>query len=322
MNQERKKLGFELLLHNLWSNLGWMILTNLMFAIPLLGSVAVAYVLCIYALPYVPITIPMALVFASPFYAGVVSLSRDFSQGIKPEGMVRKYWSAVKENGLKFLLGGVLLYIAYLICYFSVTVYSSLAQISWVFYILLFVAIVICIFFLFMFYAVPLMTVSFDLKIKDVYKNSALMTFGEIKQNFFATIGVAAYLAVSLMPIIIISYMASILPADTVKILLIVYGAIALGVLIPAPCAMIISNYLYPNMRSVIAGDDISENNSSAPAPDIRPRGESAEAEKEPEVQIDLEELKNGDEEEYIFYQGKMIKRKVLIEMLEDSDDE
>ncbi len=322
MNQERKKLGFELLLQNLWSSLGWMILTNLIFAIPLLGSLAIAYVLCLYVLPYVPVTIPMAIVLASPFYAGVVSLSRDYSQGIKPEKMLKKYFSAVKENGLKFLLGGFLLYVAYLICYFSVSIYAALTSVSWVFYILLFVAIVICVFFLFMFFAVPLMTVSFDLKLKDVYKNSALMTFGEAKQNFFATISVAAYLAVVLMPIIIISYTSSVLPAETVKLLLVIYGAIALGVLIPAPCAMIISNYLYPNMRSVIAGEDISESNSSAPAPDIRPRGEVYEEETASCSAVDIDELRKGDGEEYIFYQGKMIKRKVLIERLEESNDE
>lgn len=321
MNQERKKLGFELLLHNLWSNLGYMILTNLLFAVPLLASFAIAYVLCLYVLPVVPVTLPFAVVLASPFYAGVVSLSRYYSQGIRPESMVKKYFGAVKENGLKFLLGGFLLYVAYLICYFSATIYASLAALSWVFYILLFVVVVICVFFLFMFYAVPLMTVSFDLKLKDTYKNSALMTFGEIKQNFFATIGVAAYLAVALMPIMIISYTASILPAETVKLLLIIYGAVAFGALIPAPCAMIISNYLYPNMRSVISGEDISENNDSAPAPDIRPRGASDEEETS-EPDIDLDELRKGDGEEYIFYQGKMIKRKVLIERLEDSDNE
>ncbi len=322
MNQERKKLGFELLLQNLWSNLGWMMLTNLIFAIPFLGSVAVAYVLCLYVLPVVPVTLPLAIIFASPFYAGVVSLSREFSQGIKPDNMFRKYLSAVKENGLKFLLGGFLLYLAYLVCYFSVSIYASLAALSWVFYILLFVVIVICIFFLFMFYAVPLMTVSFDLKLKDVYKNGALMTFGEVKQNFFATIGVAAYLAVALMPILVISYMSSILPVATIKILLIVYGAVALGMLIPAPCAMIISNYLYPNMRSVIAGEDISEYNASAPTPDIRPRGEAYEESTTSSPEIDLEELRKGDGEEYIFYQGKMIKRKVLIEKLEEENDD
>ncbi|MBQ8000165.1 MAG: hypothetical protein IJ298_02975 [Ruminococcus sp.] len=322
MNQERKKLGFELLLNNLWKNLGWMMLTNLLFAIPFIGAIAIAYVLCLYVLPVVPVTLPVAVILASPFYAGVVSLSREFSQGIKPDNMFKKYFSAVKENGLRFLLGGFLLYLAYLICYFSVTIYSSLASLSWIFYILLFVVIVICIFFLFMFYAVPLMTVSFDLKLKDIYKNSALMTFGEIKQNFFATIGVAAYLAVVLMPIMIISYMSSILPVATVKILLIAYGAIALGVLIPAPCAMIISNYLYPNMRSVIAGEDISENNSSAPAPDIRPRGESYNEDVSSEPEVDIDELRKGDGEEYIFYQGKMIKRKILIERLEETNND
>ncbi len=324
MYQERKKFGFELLLSNLCSNFGWMVLVNLIFAVPLLGSVALSYVICKYLIPIVPIALPLAFIFASPFYSGVVVLSRDFSQNIKPDRLLHTYFKAVKENGLKFLLGGIFMYIAFVGCYFSVSLYSTFAMgLSWVFYIMLFFSVIICIFFLFMFYALPLMTVSFDLKQKDIYKNSALMTFGEIKQNFFATISTVAYLAVVLLPIIIISYLASVLPADTVKLLLIIYGAFALGVLIPSPCTMIISNYLYPNMRSVIAGDDISESNSSAPEPDIRPRGENSDTPQSSnsKPQVDVQELLQGDPDEYVFYQGKMIKRRILADKFNSEEE-
>ena len=319
MNQERKKLGFELMLDNLKANFGWMMLTNLMFAIPLLVSVAVAYVLCLYVLPIVPVTLPLAIVFASPFYSGVVFLSRVFSQGKKPEKMFRTFWRAVRENGLKFLFGGFLCYISFLVCYFSVSIYIGLAAENWFFYLLMFISVLICLFCLFLFYAAPLMTVSFDLKLKDIFKNSALMTFGELKYNFFATLSILAYLAVVLMPIIVIFYSSSVFPAIIVKALLVVYGALSLALLIPTPCAMMISNYLYPRMLSVIADDDSSVEAKKSSAHKVKSVIESVVSD---DSEIDIDELRKGDGEEYIFYQGKMIKRKTLIEEMEAHNNE
>lgn len=320
MTEERKKLGFELLLSNFFSNLGRMIVTNLIFAVPLIVSAALAFVLYQYVLPITTVTLPLVLVFVSPFYPGVVVLSREFSQGNKPAGMLRLFLKAIKDSWLHSLICGLILYVAFLGCYFSISIYSAMARTHWVFYILLFVAVLICVFFLFLFYALFLMITSFDLKFKDALKNSALMTFGELKQNFFATIGTAAYLAVVLMPLIIILHLASVMPVEAVKILFFAYLFVAVLVLIPAPCAMIVSNYLYPNMRSVIAGEDVSEQNASAPAPDIRPRTEAVEDTALSAPSVGIEELKNGDGDEYIFYQGKMIKRKTLLAMLEQEE--
>lgn len=324
MYHERKKFGFELLLHNLRSNFVRMMLVNLIFALPLFISFGIALILYRYLIPVVPVAFPLVIVISMPFYPGVVACARDFSQNIKPDSIIRTYFRAVKENALKFLLSGVIMYIAFVGCYYGIGIYSSLASyISWLFYIVLFFALLITVFFVFFSYAVPLMTVSFDLKIKDIYKNSALMTFGELKHNFFSTVGIVAYLAVFLMPVMIISYLSNVLPVETVKWLLIGYIAFAFGMLIPAQCTMIICNYLYPNMRAVISGDDISYGNTSAPSPDFKSfEGEKPSKQEEPSPAISIEELKSGNEDDYVFYRGKMIKRKILLNMFEQKDEE
>ncbi|MGN0453131.1 MAG: hypothetical protein ACI4GZ_04945 [Ruminococcus sp.] len=326
MANERKKLGFEILLDNFFSNLGRMILVNLIYAVPLFICLAGTFALYRVVLPIAPVVFPLAFLLTSPFFSGVVVLSREFSRGMVPEeGIFKTYLKAVKENWLRFLIGGIFAYFAFVGCFFSVSVYSSLAKASWIFYIPLFIAILICIFFLFFFYALFLITASFELKQKAIYKNSALMTFGELKQNFFATIGVAAVLAVVLLPCIVILHLSNLLPVSTVEIIFFAYLAFALCVLIPSPCAMVVSNFLYPNMKSVIAGIDDSKNNSKAPEPDIKPRGYVEEEEVEKKLtDEEFDALLKGDDEEYIFYNGKMIKRKVLRRQIEKDgkDDE
>lgn len=320
MYQERKKLGFELLISNLFSNLGGLIFTNMLFLLPFLGSIAIAWAIYHFLLPVFIIVMPLSLVLASPFYAGVVLISRDYSQNIDTQSKAKAYFKAVKENGFKYLIIGILGYVSILSCYFGVKVYSTMAALSGIFYVMMFFILLMSVFFLFFFFAAPLMTVSFDLKTKDIIKNSALMTFGELKKNFFATIGVVAYLGVVLFPMIVLPYLTAVLSVQLVKIILIAYLGVALGLLIPAPCALIISHYLYPNMKAVIAGEGV-------PSFTITPKEkeDTAVSEKKEEITPspkEIEGLSKGDGDEYIFYQGKMIKRKFLIKILKDKEND
>ena len=319
MYQERKKLGFEMLVSNIFSNLGGLILVNLMFAAPLLGSFAAVWAVYKYLLPTMfVVVIPFALVLASPFYAGVVLLSRDYAQNIIPKNKFRTYIKAVKENGLRFLLLGVLLYAAVVGGYLAVKVYLILAaQFGTFFYVLLFFVGLIAVFLLFFFFAVPLMTVSFELKVKDVIKNSALMTFGEFKRNFFILFGTIIFLSLIMFPMIVIPYLTSVLTAFVVKLLLVAYLAISLGLFVPSICSMIISHYLYPNMKAVIAGEGVKVvgDTKSAETTANDPIEEITLSPKE------IEELEKGDGDEYIFYQGKMIKRSVLVKMLNKKEN-
>jgi len=211
MYPERKKLKFEVLISTLLSNFGRLILTNLIFAIPFLSSVAISWALFRFVAPHF-LFIPLPLLLASPFYPGVVLLSREYAQGNRPSGILKTYIKAVKDNALRFLICGLLLYIAVLGCYYGFTVYRTMAAgISFIFYLPLFFVFLIAIFFLFFFYAVPLMTVSFELKTKAVFKNSALMTFGEFKNNFFATVGILFFLAIVMFPMLLIPYLISVL---------------------------------------------------------------------------------------------------------------
>ncbi len=324
MYQERKKLGFELLVSKIRSNLGCLILVNLLFALPLAASVALAMVLNVYVIKISVLALPLAIIFASPFYSGVVVLAREYSRNKKEKKIFSTYIKAVKDNGLRFLLWGVVMYLGIVGCYFGFKLYSSMAALfGWIFYVVMFFLFVIAVFFLFLSFTVPLMTVSFELRQKDIYKNSALMTFGEIKNNFFATIGIIAFVAIAMLPFVLISYLSSLMPLILAEILLIGYLSFTVFALIPAPCALIISHYLYPNMYAVITGEDASEEKNSNPLPDSKQetQREILSDHSSDETGPDLEELRNGDGDEYIFYQGKMIKRKLLLSIFEQKEE-
>lgn len=317
MSDNRKKLGFEVLLDKFKSNFGRLILTNLIFALPFGIALCGVYLLDHFLVHIAPLTLPLVFVLVSPFYPGVVVLTRNFSTGKYDKGIFKTYLRAVKENWYKFLLCGVLLYIACVGGYFSISGYIAFASgISWMFYILLFFSVLICLFLLFMFFCLVLMIPSFELKLKDAFKNSALSVFGEFKECLLSLLSIIVYLAVVLMPIIVFFNLAGTLTVELVKILLVSYTVLVLLVLIPAPCQFLICHCIYPKMFEAVAGEKKAKTEESQ---NREIQSVSIDATDKPDG---LEELLEGDDEEYIFYNGKMIKRGLLKKLLKQEQKE
>ena len=89
------------------------------------------------------------------------------------------------------------------------------------------------------------MTVTFDLSLKNIYKNSALMSFGELKHNIIATFGL----------FVIVLFCATILifvgNTDS-SIALIITTAILMFVLVPALASYVINASVYPGMYNLM----------------------------------------------------------------------
>ncbi len=318
MTGERKKLGFEILIGKLKKNIGKLFITNLLFAFPLGIGIATGWLLDSF-LHYPIVIYPAAFVIAAPFYPGVVVIARDLSEGKFEGGIFSRFVEAVKESWLKYLISGVLFYLVFEMCFFGISLYIGFGRAySWIFYLPMFFSILISVFFLFFFLSAFLMISSFDLKLKAVFKNSALATFGEVKNNFFSVVAIVAYLAVTALPFVIISYLIGVLPYTVIYILLISYLLIDVLLLIPAPCSLIISHYLYPNMLRVIGGVDTKEEVSK------EKKIEKVKEDIKEEIvnnEGDMEKLIQGSDDDYIFYNGKMIKRGTLKKMYNESKE-
>ncbi len=311
---ERKKLGFEILLNKFCSSFGRMLLVNLLFLIPLALSMLLSVAVYKYLIHIVPVALLLFMIPASPFFSGVMVLSRDVCRGEIPDNYIKAYFKAVKENGLKFLLAGILLYIAAVGCYFSTVIYSAMTSAGWIFGVLLVFSLLIALFFIFMFFGLFLIIPTFELRFKDALKNSALMTFGELKKNFFALLSIILYLAVVLMPIIVILNLAGTFSLPVIRALLIGYFAFSMLLLIPSQLSFFISYFLYDNLVSVM-GEKDDEVITSEDKKEKAFENNSKLMEEFSENDEDVKKLLIGDEEGYVFYKGKMIKRKVLRQM-------
>ena len=302
---EKTKLGIVRFFTGYFKNLHKLLLTNVLFAVPLLVFGTAFYFLnratglnlsLIYFLP---------IVFVFPFFAGVTVITRNIAKEEQNIPVLQMFIKGFKENFAKFLFHGVILYLALFFCYSSITFYWKLSMKNGMFFSLFGIVVIIAIVLLFMFFNIPVMTVTFDLSLKDIYKNSFLMTFGELKNNFFSALGL----------FLLFIFCATIFFTATNAVVLIILTILVVAFIVPATASYIMNFYVFKGMESII----VNKNEKAVEIQDKikleQAKKNNAEIAKEilDFSNVDLDERKDG--EEYLYFNGKMIKRRVLIEM-------
>ena len=228
----------------------------------------------------------LGIIPAMPFFAGLVMVVRKTGIEKKDVPVVKTYFSAVKENFKAFLLHGVVTYAIIACSIFAFIYYFSLLNESLIYGSMLTVYVLFSLILTSMMFYVPIMSVTYELRLRDIYKNSFILVFGNILRNIFAML---LFIAVSLVFILWIAaaegamLVAAIVAAVILYPLLSVYGVNA-----------IIAKGLQENVGSFTGG--------SAAVPD--------EFEEKVEKILEQQAIEKADSSsDYVFVNGKMIKR-------------
>ena len=306
MSTERKKMKFEILIERYFSNFHRIVLLNLIFAAPSAVVFGLIWLINNYVLPEPNMIVYFAsIILLYPFYSGVVAVCRNLARGDEDVSVFSTYLNAFRSNFLSFLIHGVAVFVAVVFSYFSLSMYIGMLKLSWFFYVLLFICIVIVVFVTFTVYYIPLMSVTFDIKLRYIYKNSFLMSFGEFKNNFFATVALAIVIALFAL--------ATAFCQNVTALLLVCVGFWA--ILLPSSCTYVVVFFIYDGMYNLIVNKETRKKDIEER---IKNDGKKVEKPiKEPEADysdIDISTLK--DPEAYVFHNGKMVKQRVIIEQL------
>lgn len=282
-----------------FKNFKVLLLTNLIFAVPLAVSVGITALIVMLSgrSDIFIIILPVLLCF--PFYAGVTQVTKDIVKGCSVQPL-KAFIKGLKNNYKFFIVHGIALYLCILITYFSVTLYWFAAQQNPVLYFFFGLSVIIGIILLFTMYLVPLITVTIDVPLKYIYKNSFLMAFGELPSNLLITFILAA---IFLMFLTISLFMAN--P---------VIGLVVLGIfsllIIPVTVSFIINGKLYPKIKKLFKIEDGNKIDEETNQEDLDIK--------------DIPVMKNsklGSDDEYVFYNGRMIKRSVLNKKIKEQNE-
>ena len=310
MPNENKTLPIARVFGNLFRGFPKLLLTNLLFAIP--AAVFFAAFFAINTLTginsfFIQLFTVIPLF---PFYAGVVSVTLHIAKGELDVDVFRTFVANVKENFLRFLVHGILFYIAAFFTYYSATLYFRMGAENGMFYVLMAFCILIGVLLMFFFFHVPAMTVSFDLPMKAIYRNGLLMSFGELKSNLIATFGLFLMLVVA----------SSFLICCGGNSIAIAVVTAVLGLFIlPSVTAFIINSAIYKRMYIMITDREsqsrkVDKRLSEKYSELENLRRKKAEEDTAGQLRkLEIDESADGDE--YIYFDGKMIKRSVLIKM-------
>ena len=313
MENGRKRFRFEILLERYFTNFHRILLVNLIFAVPS-AVVFTAFYLLNISLFKGAVSVPVAMLAVIPlfpFYAGVVMVCRNIARGDEGVRVFSSFWSAVRDNFPAFLLHGALVYVVALLSFFAISLYVSMLSLNWIFYALLFFCIIIVLFLMYTVFYVPLMSITYDLPLRYVYKNSFLMSFGEFKNNFFATLALA----------VVIGICFTVTAFARSELALIIMLAVMWALLIPATCTFMVVFFVYDGMTDIIRNkDELSGELTKSIDKSLaeRQNNRNTESAEEDFSDIDISSLKDTDD--YIFHNGRMVRQSTLLRMLREKE--
>ncbi len=238
MDSDKNMSWFTSFFSSLFHNFPRLLLANLFFAVPFAVFFAIFWLINTLTGADSMFILFLTIIPLFPFYAGITQVTSHMVRGEKSVNVPENFLKGVKDNFLRFLIYGVLFYIAVVFSYYSVILYIGLGSVSGSYYVLLAVSVIIILFIAFAFFYIPPMTVTFDLSFKNVLKNSALMTFGELKHNLIALFGI----------FIIALVCATVLMCCVNAVALIIATVILAAFIVPSVTSFVINSAVYKGM--------------------------------------------------------------------------
>ncbi len=283
---------------NYFGNFGRLLVANLLFCLPLAvfvgGLMLVAQLASGVSIFLVFMLIPLM----SPFFAGLTNVCRKLTatRSVRP---VKDFFSGLKSNWLFFLVNSILVYIFTVSIWASVQLFRGMGMsmeiIAFIITIVLTAILFICVEL-----SAVVMAVSVDLKFTEIIKNSFILVLKGFT-NHLKTL-FSLFFAVTLV------YSLVVLIREPIT-LSVILGLFTLTVLPTLMMYIIVYNSYQTVERLVIKPYEQQKKDEPVRQLDLR-QDESLTIE-------DLEPLAKGDPEEYVFLNGKTIKRKTVLRMIE-----
>ena len=222
----------------------------------------------------------LGLIPSALFLPGLVMVIRKYAIEKSFVPVVPTFFKAVRDNLKDFIFHGFVIYIIFASSFFAILYYYSMAQSDIVFaYVLVIYVLFTAIMILMLFY-LPLMAVTYELRWRNLYKNSLLMIFGKVLTNILAFVIVGVLVTAGIFLLVFTD--------GAGRILSIIFLTAFMPLIISYIVISMISKGMQENVGSFI-------NVLAAP------KNELSDEEKQTVS-------KANTEDDYIFINGKMIK--------------
>lgn len=259
-----------------------LFLSGLLFSVPFSLFTAL-FILIGYLLGFNNIIVwGLGIIPAAPFFSAMVMVIRKYSVDKEDVKVTSVFSACLKENLKKSLVNGVVIYAVISCSFFAILYYSQLAKTDIVFGSVLTLYIIFTFVLIAMLFYVPLLTITYELRLRDIYRNAFLLVFGKILRNLIAMIMLLVLSAIAFLSILF-GKGAWLIVSVTLTVLL--YPMIA---------AYIVNSVIAKGVQETV-GYFTGKNVQYAPS--------------EEELAIQNRAVENADStSDYVFVNGRMIK--------------
>ena len=291
----KPQYSFSRFFFNYFDNLGSLTLINLFMCIPLFAFAAVMWFVS-QNLGYVSGFIVLAAIpLMSPFYAGAFYVSSRLTR--REDVSFKDFIKGMKQNWISFLINSIFVYIITAGLYITFSFYrggfgNPAIMCAFV------VSLIFTLFFLFFEFGLMTMLVTVDIKISDALKNSVILVAGGLSEHCKAL--------VSLLLVFFAVYSSLALSGGALAAIIIL--SVMCLLFLPMLSAYIVVYHVYRAVERIVISPFEERHPKS-----VKPENDAAET----ISQEKLAELSVGDPEEYVYLNGRMIKRKFVVKMLE-----
>ena len=286
-----------------FDNFKKLVLTNLLYVMFLLPAAGYIAAITFFTKGFSLQSAAACIIILNDGMGGVTQVCR-YIYTKKEFDTVQAFLNGVKDNYKRCLLHGILLYLFFVFSYSSIMLYLSGTKTNSIFWVPLVITSLISLLMLFASYYANIMTVTIDISLKNIYRNCALFSFGELKNNLLATLALIFFAAVIFT-----------MTAFFRNPLFVLAAVLLLSVfIIPSTFQYILTFYVYDSMLDIL--DESKKNENDEPPQHSAVRVSADEAEEISEV---IDDDKN---DEYIFHNGRMIKRSAVLSQLNDQDND
>ncbi len=265
--------------------LNWLFLLGVVVAVLLFAAInRITPLVAVCALPVI-------LLF--PWWGGLAYVTRNYAR--EEHAFVwADYRDAVKENFGKLLINGVVVYALSFVMVYAIQFYFALLMNNdgnWMYYIPLAFSVAIALIFLFAQYYIPLMVVTFDLKLRHVYKNAFIFAIVGLGRNLLLTLFLVVWIALHALAFYLTGW-----PLLLALLLFLLFDFSGISFLINfATYPLVEKMMIKPYYEKQAAEKEAKE---AAKHPVL----ESEAAQEEPEEDEE-------DKPEYVFVNGKLVRR-------------
>lgn len=294
-NKDSKLVNF---LSNVFGkNIKTLFLANLLFDIPLVISAGIIGMITYFLGGIYIFVFALIIPFTAPFTAGLFYIVRNISC-CNDVSVVRDFKKGIKDNAFQFMIQGIVNYFVFAGFYMTFEFYRNDIT-NPIIIAALVMSIIVAVIYLFMTFNMGMMTVTVELKLVNIYKNALLLSFIAIVQNGKTFLALLFIGAVVFSLVMALGNMTAIICALALLILLI----------LPALLTLIIGYDSYSAINDFVIRSKFDEDRQCVEQPKERVLPQLSRDE--------LIEYAEGDPEEYIYVDGKLVKRSTVKKMLE-----